>query len=93
MALVVGSVVKPDATRVVRLTVTPFDVIHGKLAVTGFRFSDGRSEIAFITDCNFIPEESLAKLHGLDLLIIDALGADAHAASRNQTACAVIKRS
>lgn len=55
------------------LRVTPFDVIHGKLAVTGFRFSDGNRDIAFITDCNFIPEESLAKLHGLDLLIIDAL--------------------
>ncbi|HMV46889.1 MAG TPA: MBL fold metallo-hydrolase [Blastocatellia bacterium] len=55
------------------LRVTPFDVIHGKLPVTGFRFSDGQRSAAFITDCNFIPEESLAKLHGLDLLIIDAL--------------------
>jgi len=55
------------------LHVTPFDVIHGKLAVTGYRFSNGKSDFAFITDCNFIPEESLAKLHGLDLLIIDAL--------------------
>lgn len=55
------------------LRVTPFNVIHGRLPVTGFRFSDGEKEFAFITDCNFIPEESLAKLHGLDLLIIDAL--------------------
>ncbi|QQS48198.1 MAG: MBL fold metallo-hydrolase [Acidobacteriota bacterium] len=55
------------------LRVTPFPVIHGKGEVTGFRFSDGRQEAAFITDCNLIPEESLEKLHGLDLLIIDAL--------------------
>ncbi|MBP6824093.1 MAG: MBL fold metallo-hydrolase, partial [Acidobacteria bacterium] len=55
------------------LSITPFQVIHGKLPVTGFRFSDGKNDVAFITDCNFIPEESLAKLHGLDLLIIDAL--------------------
>lgn len=55
------------------LRVTPFEVIHGRLSVTGFRFSDGTHEVAFITDCNFIPESSLAKLHGLDVLIIDAL--------------------
>ncbi len=65
------------------LTVTPFDVIHGNLVVTGFRFrpqkSDGRNDIAFITDCNMIPEESLEKLRGLDMLIIDALGIKPHA--------------
>jgi len=65
------------------LRVTPFDVIHGRLAVTGFRFSADengeRREVAFITDCNSIPEASLAKLHGLDLLIIDALGFKPHA--------------
>ena len=55
------------------LRVTPFEVIHGRLPVTGFRFDDGSRSAAFITDCNFIPAESLAKLHGLDLLIIDAL--------------------
>ncbi|MEP7340491.1 MAG: MBL fold metallo-hydrolase [Acidobacteriota bacterium] len=65
------------------LTVTPFDVIHGTLPVTGFRFSAeeaGRQkDVAFITDCNLIPEASLAKLRGLDLLIIDALGIKPHA--------------
>jgi len=65
------------------LTVTPFDVIHGNLPVTGFRFSAGEAgrqkDVAFITDCNVIPEKSLAKLHGLDLLIIDALGIKPHA--------------
>lgn len=60
------------------LTVIPFDVIHGGLAVTGFRFSDGSKDMAFITDCNIIPEESLEKLRGLDLLIIDALRFQPH---------------
>ena len=55
------------------LRVTPVPVIHGRLEVTGFRFSDGRREMAFITDCNLIPDESLDKLRELDLLIIDAL--------------------
>lgn len=58
---------------VIGLRVTPFPVIHGSMEVTGFRISDGRVEMAFITDCNRIPESSLELLHGLDLLIIDAL--------------------
>jgi phosphoribosyl 1,2-cyclic phosphate phosphodiesterase len=55
------------------LQVTPIPVIHGKGEVTGFRFSDGVHSLAFITDCNLIPESSLEKLRRLDLLIIDAL--------------------
>jgi phosphoribosyl 1,2-cyclic phosphate phosphodiesterase len=55
------------------LRVTPVPVIHGKGEVTGFRFSGRNREAAFITDCNEIPDESLEKLRGLDLLIIDAL--------------------
>jgi phosphoribosyl 1,2-cyclic phosphate phosphodiesterase len=55
------------------LRVTPFTVKHGGADVTGYRFSDGRAEAAFVTDCNVIPEESLGQLGGLDLLIIDAL--------------------
>jgi phosphoribosyl 1,2-cyclic phosphate phosphodiesterase len=55
------------------LKITPVPVIHGKSEVTGFRFANSRGEVAFITDCNEIPEKSLDKLRGLDLLIIDAL--------------------
>jgi len=55
------------------LRVTPVPVVHGKGEVTGFRFGDARAQAAFITDCNLIPDESLEKLRGLDLLIIDAL--------------------
>jgi phosphoribosyl 1,2-cyclic phosphate phosphodiesterase len=55
------------------LRVAPVPVVHGRSEVTGFRFSDGRRAAAFITDCNQIPEASLEKLRGLELLIIDAL--------------------
>jgi phosphoribosyl 1,2-cyclic phosphate phosphodiesterase len=58
---------------VIGLHVTPIPVIHGNMEVTAFRISDGRFEMAFITDCNLIPESSLSQLKGLDLLIIDAL--------------------
>jgi phosphoribosyl 1,2-cyclic phosphate phosphodiesterase len=58
------------------LRVTPIPVVHGNGEVTGFRFGpfgEARGQAAFITDCNLIPDESLEKLRGLDLLIIDAL--------------------
>jgi len=62
-----------DPFEVIGLNVTPIPVIHGRMEVTAFRISDGQAAMAFITDCNLIPESSLARLHGLDLLIIDAL--------------------
>jgi phosphoribosyl 1,2-cyclic phosphate phosphodiesterase len=55
------------------MKVTPIPVIHGQTEVTAFRVHDGSRQIAFVTDCNVIPEKSLDKLRGLDLLIIDAL--------------------
>ncbi|HZS06062.1 MAG TPA: MBL fold metallo-hydrolase [Blastocatellia bacterium] len=60
------------------LRVTPIPVIHGRSEVTAFRFGDGQHEVAFVTDCNAIPDESLEKLRGLDLLILDALRLKPH---------------
>jgi phosphoribosyl 1,2-cyclic phosphate phosphodiesterase len=42
---------------------------HGKLAVLGFRFGN----FAYLTDCNRIPDESLALVDGVDTLVLDAL--------------------
>ena len=61
------------------ITDTPFDVaglefepipvLHGRSTVLGFRF--GR--FAYLTDHSEIPESSLEKLRGLDVLVLDAL--------------------
>ena len=67
-----------DSFEVCGMNLTSFSVIHGRTEVSGYRFSDGRSEVAFVTDCNLIPRESLEKLRGLDLLIIDALRHQPH---------------
>ncbi|MCS6952406.1 MAG: MBL fold metallo-hydrolase [Bryobacterales bacterium] len=48
---------------------TPVPVFHGRATVYGFRF--GRA--AYLTDHSEIPEDSLEKLHGLDVLFLDAL--------------------
>lgn len=51
------------------LTITPIPLLHGDLPVLGFRFGAA----AYLTDFSSIPEPSLALLHGLDILILDAL--------------------
>lgn len=49
--------------------VRPIPVLHGRLPVLGFRFGS----FAYLTDCNGIPDSSFALLHGLDVLVLDAL--------------------
>lgn len=75
---------KERSTNVPRLDVnlideTPFDVLglrfepipltHGKDTIFGFRFGD----VAYLTDHNEIPAASLDRLHGLEVLFLDAL--------------------
>lgn len=47
----------------------PLYVRHGQMPVLAYRF--GRA--AYATDCSEIPEETCARLEGLDLLILDGL--------------------
>jgi phosphoribosyl 1,2-cyclic phosphate phosphodiesterase len=51
------------------VAITPVPIQHGPQPILGFRL--GR--FAYLTDCNAIPEASLALLHGLDVLVLDAL--------------------
>src|SRR4029077_8812851 len=51
------------------ITFTPIPLRHGDMEVLGFRF--GRA--AYLTDFSSLPDSSLALLHDLDVLIIDAL--------------------
>ena len=47
----------------------PIVLIHGDAEIYGFRFGSG----AYLTDHSDIPEESLNRLEGLDVLFLDAL--------------------
>lgn len=51
------------------LQVTPIPLLHGSMPSTGFRFND----LAYLTDCSFIPASSMKLLKGLKVLVIDAL--------------------
>jgi len=52
-----------------RLEVVPVPIFHGQRMILGFRFGP----LAYLTDCSAIPESSFDLLHGLDVLVLDAL--------------------
>jgi len=52
-----------------RQLVQPVPVRHGPWQVLGFRFGS----FAYLTDCNAIPESSMALLEGVEYLALDAL--------------------
>ena len=49
-------------------------VTHGRQEITGYRFGSA----AYLTDMSDIPEESMERLQGLDVLILDTLRRDPH---------------
>ena len=55
-------------------SIKAFDVIHGMIKATGFLFE----RIAYISDCNKIPRESLKNLYGLEYLVLDCLKMNKH---------------
>ena len=57
------------------LEFVPVPLWHGRSQVYGFRFGSA----AYLTDHSSIPEESLEKLRGLDVLFLDALRHRPHA--------------
>lgn len=56
------------------IKITPVEVFHGKLTITGYRFFD----VAYITDSSNIPDYSKNALKNLKLLFINALREDPH---------------
>lgn len=60
--------------RLQKLEITPLPLIHGTISCLGFRLGN----FAYLTDCSFIPESTLAQMKGLDLLILDCLRPKPH---------------
>ena len=56
------------------LEVVPVPLRHGSRQVFGFRLGS----FAYLTDCNAIPDASLARLTGLQVLVLDALRTKPH---------------
>jgi len=56
------------------IEIIPIRVFHYRLAFYGFWIGD----FAYITDANYIPQESREKLHGVKYLVINALRKEKH---------------
>jgi phosphoribosyl 1,2-cyclic phosphate phosphodiesterase len=64
-----GTAIDLFGARILRIPVT-----HGRDTIAGYRFGSA----AYLTDMSDIPAESLPLLHGLDILILDALRREPH---------------
>ncbi len=60
--------------RVNGIQIIPVRVFHYRLPVFGFRIGN----FAYITDANYIPEESKEKLYGVKYLVVNALRKEKH---------------
>lgn len=56
------------------LPITPINVMHYKMPVTGFRFGD----FTYITDANYIAPEEKEKIKGSKVLVLNALRHEKH---------------
>lgn len=61
------------------ITVTPLEVIHGKLPVIAYRFND----FAYATDLKTIPPESMDGLRDLDVFVLDCVRIKPHSTHLN----------
>jgi phosphoribosyl 1,2-cyclic phosphate phosphodiesterase len=65
----------PESFDLFGLRIESFTVMHGNQPVLAYRFND----FAYVTDVNFLPDAAMAKLSGLELLILDAVRFEPHA--------------
>ena len=68
-----------ETAEVCGLTFQRIPLMHGRLAIAGYRFGPA----AYLTDMNHIPPRSLELLAGVDTVIVDALRITAHPSHAN----------
>ncbi len=55
-------------------TITPLPVPHGRASVNGYLFTRGGKKLAaYLSDCSAVPEEIIAQITKVEVLVIDAL--------------------
>jgi phosphoribosyl 1,2-cyclic phosphate phosphodiesterase len=61
--------------------IIPLPVMHLRMPVFGYRFGN----FSYITDANFIPDETLERLKGTEILVLNALQHEPHVSHFNLT--------
>ena len=56
------------------ITIEPIPVMHYRLPILGFKIGN----LAYITDCKTIAREQIERLHGIPLLVLNALRIEKH---------------
>lgn len=57
-----------------RLEVIPLELKHGSISTLGYRIGS----FAYLTDCSYIPDETITKMQGLEVLVLDCLRPKPH---------------
>ncbi|VVM06692.1 phosphoribosyl 1,2-cyclic phosphate phosphodiesterase [Methylacidimicrobium cyclopophantes] len=61
------------------LTVTPLPVPHGRVTTFGYLLErQGRKLLAYLSDCEAVPDNILSVIHSVEILIIDGLRDEPH---------------
>ncbi len=61
------------------VNIVPLPVLHLRMPVMGFRFEN----FSYITDANFIPDDTMEKLAGTEVLVLNALQVEPHVSHFN----------
>ncbi len=62
-----------------KLIITPLPVPHGRITTFGYLLErDGRKLLAYLSDCQAVPEEILSAIHSVEILMIDGLRDEPH---------------
>jgi phosphoribosyl 1,2-cyclic phosphate phosphodiesterase len=60
------------------IEVTPLPISHGNRAILAYEFQKDARRLVYATDCSYIPPQSMERMRGCDIFIVDALRHTAH---------------
>jgi phosphoribosyl 1,2-cyclic phosphate phosphodiesterase len=56
------------------LEVVPLPLPHGEMGTNGYLFvQNGQRRLAYLSDCKDVPPQIVEKIHGAELVVLDAL--------------------